>query len=82
MKLYFDNKAAISIAQNTVQHDCTKHVEIDSHFIKEKIEDGAICMPFVPTSQQIADILTKRLFIPNFELLVSKLGMVDIYAPT
>ena len=34
MKFYCDNKAAISIAQNLVQHDCTKHVEIDRHFIK------------------------------------------------
>ncbi|KAI3456021.1 hypothetical protein Pfo_012684, partial [Paulownia fortunei] len=82
MKLYCDNKAAISIAQNLVQHDCTKHREIDRHFTKEKIDDGAICMPFVPTTQQVADILTKGLFRPNFKLLVSKLGMIDIYAPT
>ncbi|RDY01939.1 putative mitochondrial protein, partial [Mucuna pruriens] len=38
MKLYCDNKVAISIAQNLVQHNHTKHVEIDIHFIKEKIE--------------------------------------------
>jgi hypothetical protein len=47
MKLYCDNKAAISIAQNPVQHDHTKHVEIDRHFIKEKIDSGDVCMPFV-----------------------------------
>lgn len=82
MKLYCDNKAAISIAQNPVQHDRTKHVEVDRHLIKEKIDSGAICMPFVPTTQQIADILTKGLFRPNFELLISKLGMINIYAPT
>lgn len=58
-KLYCDNKAAINIAKNPVQHDHTKHVEIDRHFIKEKIDCGAIYMPFVPTTQQIADILTK-----------------------
>ncbi|EXB75222.1 hypothetical protein L484_026004 [Morus notabilis] len=72
MKLYCDNKAAINIAHNPVQHDRTKHVEIDRHFIKEKIEAGAICMPFVPTSQQVADVLTKGLFRPNFEFLISK----------
>lgn len=81
-KLYCDNKAAISIAHNPVQYDRTKHVEIDRHFIKEKIEAGAICTPFVPTLQQIADILTKGLFRPNYEFLISKLGMIDIYAPT
>ena len=37
MKLYCDNKAAIAIAHNPVQHDRTKHVEVDRHFIKEKL---------------------------------------------
>ncbi|RDX77563.1 Vacuolar protein sorting-associated protein 18-like protein, partial [Mucuna pruriens] len=56
MKLYFDNnKVAISISQNPDQHDWTKHVEIDRHFIKEKVDEGLICMPFVLTSQQVLD---------------------------
>jgi hypothetical protein len=38
MRLYCDNKSAIGIAHNSVQHDRTKHVEVDKHFIKEKIE--------------------------------------------
>ena len=82
MKLYCDNKTAISIAHNPVQHDRTQHIEIDRHFIKEKLEEGAICMPFFPSAQQTADILTKGLFRSNFELLTSKLGMTNIYTPT
>ena len=82
IKLYCDNKSSISIAHNPVQHNKTKHIEIDRHFIKEKLEARLICMLFVPTTQQTIDILTKGLFQPNFELLVSKLGMIDIYAPT
>ncbi|RDX92052.1 Copia protein, partial [Mucuna pruriens] len=42
MKLYCDNKVAISISQNLVQHDQTKHVEIDRHFKKEMADPEAI----------------------------------------
>ena len=59
MKLYCDNKAATNIANNPMQHDRIKYVEIDQHFIKEKLESGLICMPFIPSNEQLADILTK-----------------------
>jgi len=47
MRLYCDNKATINIAHNLVQHNRTKHVEIDQHFIKEKLRAGIICTPYV-----------------------------------
>ena len=40
MKLFCDNKVTISIANNSNQHDRTKHVEIDRHFIKERLDNG------------------------------------------
>ena len=49
MKLYCDNKAAINIAHNPIQHDRTKRVEIDIHFIKEKLRESLICTSFVKT---------------------------------
>ena len=82
MKLYCDNKLAINIAHNPVQHDRTKHIEINRHFIKENLEARIIYLPFVPTTQQIADILTKGLLRSHFEFLTCKLGMINIYAPT
>ena len=81
MRVFCDNKAAISIAHNPVQHDRTKHVEVDRHFIKEKIESRQITTPYVTTNQQLADILTKWVTVAVFEDLVSKLGMSDIYSP-
>ena len=42
MNLFCDNKLEIAIAHNLVQHDCTKHVEVDWHFIKQKLEDKVI----------------------------------------
>jgi hypothetical protein len=65
-----------------IKHDRTKHIEIDRHFIKEKLDVGNICLPFVTSSQHTADILTKSLARPVFEHLFDKLGMIDIYAPT
>lgn len=82
LKLYSNGKAIICITHNLVQHDRTKHIEIDSHFIKEKLDAGIICLPFVTSSQQTADILTKSLARSTFEHLIDKLDMIDIYAPT
>ena len=59
MRLYCDNKAVISITHNLVQHDKTKHVEIDRYFIKEKIDSGLICTPFVGSKLQLVDVFTK-----------------------
>ena len=79
MKLYYDNKTTINIANNLVQHDKTKHVEIDKHLIKEKLKSGLICMPFMSTNEQLANIFTKGLPKQAFELLVNKLGLIDIF---
>lgn len=61
LKIYCDNNAAINISHNHVHHDRTKHVEVDRHFIKEKIEAGILCITYVPTSDQVDDVLTKAL---------------------
>jgi len=81
MKVYCDNKAAISIAHNPVLHDRTKHVEVDKHFIKEKIDSGEICMSYIPTKSQVADVLTKSLPKRQFDDMVCKLAMNDIFMP-
>jgi hypothetical protein len=81
MELYYDNKSAIAIAHNLVQHDRTKHVEVDRHFIKEKLESGLIYTPYVPTGEQLAEILTKGVQNPVFKNTLDKLGMKDLLHP-
>ena len=80
IKIYYDNKAAISIAGNPVHHDRTKHIEIDRHFISEKVDKEIVQLVYVPTKSQTANILTKALPGTNFEELNYKLGL-HIYNP-
>ncbi|CAL2255838.1 unnamed protein product [Prunus armeniaca] len=82
MQLNCDNKATIDIAHNLVQHDRTKHVEVDKNFIKEKLEVKIIKVSFVKSEDQLADVLTKAVTCRVFHSSLSKLGIDDIYAPT
>nr|GFB14178.1 retrovirus-related Pol polyprotein from transposon TNT 1-94 [Tanacetum cinerariifolium] len=73
--MYCDNKSAIDICCNNVQHSRSKHIEIRYHFIKEHDENGVIELYFVNTKYQLADIFTKALGRERIELLINKLGM-------
>jgi hypothetical protein len=59
LNVWCDNKSAICIANKPVQHDITKHVEIDRFFIKEKLGAGMIKIAHVSSEHQVVDCLTK-----------------------
>ncbi|GKG13219.1 hypothetical protein Tco_0350179 [Tanacetum coccineum] len=73
--MYCDNKRAIALCCNNVQHSRSKHIDIRYHFIKEQVENGVIELYFVRTENQLADIFTKALCQERIEFLIDKLRM-------
>jgi len=72
-----DNTSAISISKNPVMHSKTKHIPIKYHFLREQVLEQKVKLEYVPSKEQVVDILTKPLPRDTFEYLRQKLGVVD-----
>ncbi|GJV74711.1 retrovirus-related pol polyprotein from transposon TNT 1-94 [Tanacetum coccineum] len=80
--LYCDNRSAIALCCNNVQHSRSKHIDIRHHFIREQVEKGVVELYFMTTDYQLADIFTKALPRERFEFLLPRLGMKSMSPET
>ena len=73
--VYCDNVSAVYLSTNPVQHQRTKHVEIDLHFVRDRVAVGDVRVLHVPTTSQFADIFTKGLSSSTFSEFRSSLNV-------
>jgi hypothetical protein len=85
--VYYDNISSVYMASNPVHHHRTKHIELDIHFVREKVAVGDVRVLHVPTGQQFADIMTKgyhhrcsRSFVPVLASQDPMLGLPGVLA--
>ncbi|KAM1978239.1 hypothetical protein ACFX16_014949 [Malus domestica] len=65
-QLFCDNQSVIALSLNPIHHSRIKHLEIDFHFVREGVQKGDLEVLYVPTQDQVADVLTKGFHGPDF----------------
>ena len=69
-----DKQGCITLANNPIHHYRTKHIDVQLHFIRERLENREICLKYCPTEDMIADVLTKPLAKDRHQALTMAMG--------
>ena len=76
--LLYDNESVVKLANNPVQHSCTKHIDIRHHFLRDHVAKNDISLEGVRTKDQLIDIFTKLLDEATFCQLRNELNVLDL----
>ena len=66
--IWCDNASAVALSANPVFHSCTKHIDVDYHYVRKKVLHHDLCVRFVSGKDNLANLFTKRLPSPSFVL--------------
>ncbi len=75
MVIRCDNQGAISLTKNPTQHARTKHIDVQHHFVRERVENGEITFEYCSTEDMVADVLTKALSKERHNKLINMFGL-------
>ena len=76
MVINVDNQGSIALAKNPVFHDCSKHIDIQYHYMRDLVKEKQITLNYMPTKEMVADLLTKALHHAQHEYLVKGAGLI------
>ena len=76
--IYEDNQSAIKVSKNPEQHTRMRHIDVRHHFIREKVSEGTVEVKYLPTHEQVADVLTKPLGWVLFGEFRKHLGVIKM----
>ena len=75
--VYYDNQSCLKLTKNPIFHDRSKHIEIRYHFNWDHVQKGVVKLQYLPTNEQVADILRKSLGKSKFVYFRDKMGVVQ-----
>ena len=73
-----DNQGAIALSKDNKFHSRMKHIDLRYHFIREAVDEGKINVEYIPTAKNVANVFTKALARPKFEVFIEMLGLGGI----
>ena len=76
--LWCDNLGATYLSANPILHSRTKHVDVDFHFVRDRVASRSLVLSFVSSQDQLADILTKPLSVSRFTSLRTSLLVLSL----